>query len=53
MFTSLWHRTISRSTYKDRTIHLSSTSNHVFNIIGVARAVYVSVVTSWRIVFYV
>src|SRR5690606_23597867 len=53
VFTSLWHRSISRITYKDRGVHLRSASSHVFNIIGVARAVYVSVGTSWRIVFYV
>ena len=41
---SLRHRTISCSNYEDCTIHLSGTSYHVLYIVGVARAVYVSVV---------
>ncbi len=39
VLTSLWHWTVSCSTYKDRAVHLSSTSDHVFNVVGVAWAV--------------
>ena len=45
MLTCLRHRTVSSSNNKDSTIHLSSTSYHVLYIVGVTRAVYVSVVT--------
>ena len=53
VFTSLRHRTIGRSTNKDSTVHLSSTSDHVFNIVSVARAVNVCIVTSIRLIFNV
>ena len=49
----LCHNTISSSYYKDRTIHLSSTSDHVLYIVSVARAVNVCVVTSLCLVLYV
>ena len=45
VLTCLRHRTVSSSNYDDSTIHLSSTSNHVLNVVGVTRAVYVSIVT--------
>ena len=45
MFASLRHRAISCSNYDDSTIHLSSTSYHVLHIVGVTRAVNVSIVT--------
>ncbi len=35
----------------DRAVHLSSTGDHVFNIVGVPRAVYVCVVTGRGVVF--
>ena len=53
MFASLRHRTVSCGTYQDSTVHLGSTGNHVFNVVGVARAVYVCVVTGFSFVFYV
>ncbi|SUG12901.1 Uncharacterised protein [Salmonella enterica subsp. arizonae] len=40
--TGLRHRAVSRSNNQDRAVHLSRTSDHVFNIVGVARAVYVA-----------
>src|SRR6185369_4889588 len=33
----LWHRAISSSHYKDSSVHLGSTSNHVFYIVSVTR----------------
>ena len=51
MFASLRHRTISSSNYDDGTVHLSSTSNHVLNVVGVTRAVYVSIVTLFSFIF--
>ncbi|AMO46892.1 hypothetical protein AKI40_0464 [Enterobacter sp. FY-07] len=53
MLTSLRHRAVSRSYYQDRAVHLSSTGDHVFNIVGVARAVYVRVVASRGVIFNV
>ena len=53
VFTCLGHRTIGSSYYQDSTIHLSSTGNHVLNIVGVTRAVYVSIVTGFGLVFNV
>ena len=49
----LWHRTVSSSYYQDSTVHLSSTSNHVLNVVGVTWAVYVSVVTACSLILYV
>ena len=53
MLTSLWHRTISSSNYKDSTVHLSSTSDHVFNIVSMSWAVNVCIVTVFSFVFNV
>ena len=52
VFTSLRHRTISCSNNNDSTIHLSSTSNHVFYIVCVTRTVNVRIVTFFCFVFY-
>ena len=53
MFTSLRHWSICSRNYKDSTIHLSSTSNHVFNIVSMAWAVNVSIVTSFSLILNV
>ena len=45
MLTSLRHRTVGSGNNEDCTIHLSSTGNHVLHIVGVTRAVHVSIVT--------
>src|SRR5690606_37527878 len=49
----LRHRAVSCGTNQDSAVHLSRTRDHVLNIIGVARAVYVSVVTGRGVVLYV
>jgi len=53
VFTSLWHRTVSSSNNQDSTIHLCGTSDHVLNVVGVARGIDVCVVTRFRFVFNV
>ncbi|VGO76683.1 hypothetical protein SB00001_00337 [Klebsiella variicola] len=53
VLTSLRHRAVSRSNNQDRAVHLRSTGDHVFNIVGVARAVYVRVVASRGVIFNV
>src|SRR5699024_3655968 len=41
----LSHNTVSCSNYEDSAVHLSSTCDHVLNVVSMSRAVYVSVVT--------
>ncbi|SAE03198.1 Uncharacterised protein [Enterobacter hormaechei] len=53
MLTGLRHRAVSRSNNQDRAIHLRSTGDHVFNIVGVAWAVYVCVVASRGVILNV
>jgi len=53
VLTGLRHRTISGGYNQDSTVHLSSTGNHVLDVVGVSRAVYVSVVTLLGLVLYV
>ena len=50
MLTGLRHRTISGRANQDSAIHLSSTGNHVFYIVGVTRAVNVRIVTNVRVI---
>ena len=45
VLTGLWKWTIVSSNYEDSTIDLSSTGNHVLDVVGVAWHIYVSVVT--------
>ena len=53
MFSGLGHRAVGSGNYEDRAVHLSSAGDHVFNIVGVARAVNVSIVTLFGLIFYV
>ncbi len=53
MLTSLRHWAVSRSYYQDRAVHLSSTGDHVFHVVGVPWAVNVRVVTSRGVILNV
>ncbi|MNP07917.1 hypothetical protein D3C76_999650 [compost metagenome] len=53
MLTSLRHRAVSRSYNQDSAVHLSSTGDHVFNVVGVPWAVNVRVVTSRGVILNV
>ena len=46
MLTSLSHSAVGSSDDQDSTVHLSSAGDHVLDIVGVARAVNVSIVTA-------
>ena len=46
MLTGLWHWAVCSGYNEDSAVHLSSTSDHVLNVVSMARAVNVSVVTS-------
>ena len=50
VFAGLWHWAVSCGAYQDRAVHLRGTGNHVFDVIGVAWAVNVRVVTRCRFV---
>ena len=47
---SLRHRAIGCRNHKNGTVHLSSTGNHVLDVVSVTRAIDVSVVPIWRFV---
>ena len=53
MLSCLCHNTIGSSYYKDSSIHLCSTGDHVLNIVSVARAVNVSIVSLFCLVLNV
>ncbi len=53
VLTGLRHWAISRSNNQDRAVHLRSTGDHVFHIVGVAWAVNVCVVTGRGFIFNV
>src|SRR3990167_2499780 len=53
VLTRLRHRTISGRANQDSAVHLRSTGDHVFYVVGVTWAVNVCVVTHGRIVFNV
>ena len=52
MFTCLRHWTVSRSNYNNGTIHLCSTSNHIFHIVGVTWTIYMGIMTIGRLILY-
>jgi hypothetical protein len=43
MFFCLGHRSVNRRDDQNTSVHLGSTSDHVFHVINVSRAVYVSI----------
>ncbi len=49
----LGHRTVGSGNDQDGTVHLSGTRYHVLHIVGVARAVHMSIVTVGRLVLNV
>ena len=51
MLTSLWHRTVSSIHNEDRAVHLRRTGDHVLNIVSVAWAVDVCIVTVCSFIF--
>ncbi len=53
VFTRLWHRAVSSGNNQDRTIHLSSTGDHVLNVVRVPWRIDVSVVALFGLVFNV
>ena len=53
MLTGLRHRTIGGSHHENGTVHLRRTSNHIFDVVGMARAIDVSIVTDSRLIFHV
>jgi len=53
VFARLRHRTIRRRDYQNRAIHLRRAGNHVLDVVRVARAVHVRVVTVRRFILHV
>lgn len=53
MFPSLGHRAIRSSDNQYSAIHLSSSRDHVFNVIGVTRAICMSIMTTFCLIFNV
>ena len=50
MLAGLLHRAVGRGHDEDGTVHLRGAGDHVFNIVGVARAVDMRVVTGFRLI---
>ena len=53
MFTGLGHGAVSRGYYEDSAVHLCGTGDHVFNIVSVAGAVNVCVMSGFGLIFNV
>ena len=53
MLASLWHGAIGGRNHQNGAVHLGRASDHVLDIVRVARAVDVSVVTVFRLVLHV
>ncbi len=53
VFAGLRHWAVGCGTYQDCTVHLCGAGCHVFNVVGVPRAVYVCVVAGFGFVFHV
>src|SRR5699024_2354715 len=53
MLTSLWHWSVCCRYNEDRSVHLSCTSDHVFNIVSVSRCIDVCIVTAVCFILYV
>ena len=53
MLASLSHRAVGRCNHEDCTVHLSSTGDHVLDVVSVTGSVYVSVVALGRLVLNV
>ena len=51
MLARLGHRAVSSTDDEDRAVHLGSTGDHVFDVVGVARAVNVRIVAIRRLIF--
>src|SRR5262249_46385802 len=53
MLTGLRHWAIGGTNYKDCTINLSGTGNHILNVVSMSRHIHVGVVTLFTLVFLV
>ena len=53
MLTGLWHRTVCSRNNEDSAVHLSSTGDHVLNVVSMSWAVNVSVVSVCSLVLNV
>ena len=53
VLTGLSHGAVSSRNNQDSAVHLSSTGDHVLDIVSVARAVNVGIVTSVGLIFHV
>ncbi|PKK39637.1 hypothetical protein ABB02_00977 [Clostridiaceae bacterium JG1575] len=53
MLSRLGHDSVSSRYHEDGAVHLSGSRDHVLYIVGVSRAVHVSIVTVVRLIFHV
>ena len=52
MLTGLGHGTVGGGHHENGTVHLCSTGDHVLDVVGVARAVHVGIVTLFSLIFH-